>query len=44
MHTLKELAGLEGDIDDPAGQGEDVFRHCREEIQRCLDRAIERLV
>ena len=44
VHTLKEFAGLEGDIDDPAGQGEDVFRHCREEIQRCLDRAIERLV
>jgi len=41
--TLRELAGEEGDIADPAGQGEDVFRACRDEIKRCLLKAVERL-
>jgi protein-tyrosine-phosphatase len=42
--TLRELAGEAGDIGDPAGQGEDTFRACRDEIQRCLDKAIERVL
>lgn len=42
--TLKELAGLAGDIDDPAGHGNDVYRSCRDEIQMCLERAIEALL
>jgi protein-tyrosine-phosphatase len=42
--TLREFAGEAGDIADPAGQGEDVFRVCREEIARCLDKALPRLV
>ncbi len=41
--TLRELAGEHGDIADPAGQGEDVFRACRDEIKRCLVKAVERL-
>lgn len=36
--TLRELAGEEGDIGDPVGQGENVYRACRDEIIRCLDR------
>jgi protein-tyrosine phosphatase len=42
--TLRELAGEAGDIGDPAGQGEDTFRACRDEIKRCLEKAIERVL
>jgi protein-tyrosine-phosphatase len=42
--TLRELAGESGDIADPAAQGEDVFRICRDEIIRCLERSIDRLL
>ena len=42
--TLRELAGEEGDIGDPVGQGEDVYRACRDEITRCLDKGFERLL
>ena len=42
--TLRELAGEEGDIGDPVGQGEDVYRACRDEIARCLDKGIDRLL
>jgi protein-tyrosine-phosphatase len=42
--TLRELAGESGDIADPAMQGEDVFRACRDEIKRCLDKAMGRLM
>ncbi len=41
--TLSELAGESGDIEDPAGRDEDFFRHCRDEIRRCLEKAIDRL-
>ena len=43
VQTLKQFAGLAGNIEDPAGKGEDVFAACRDEIQMCLDRAIEKL-
>jgi protein-tyrosine-phosphatase len=42
--TLRELAGEEGDIGDPVGQGEEVYRACRDEIARCLDKGFERLL
>lgn len=42
--TLREFAGEAGDVDDPAGQGEDVFRACRDEIARCLAKALPRLL
>jgi protein-tyrosine-phosphatase len=42
--TLRELAGETGDIADPATQGEDVFRGCRDEITRCLDKGVDRLL
>lgn len=42
--TLRELAGESGDIADPAMQGEEVFRVCRDEIKRCLEKAIDRLL
>jgi protein-tyrosine-phosphatase len=42
--TLRELAGDAGDIADPSMQDEDVFRNCREEITRCLERGFDRLL
>jgi len=44
VYTLREFAGAPGDIDDPAMQGEDVFRTCRDEIKRCLDPTADRLL
>ena len=41
---LQELAGGSGDIADPAMQSEDVFRHCRDEIVRCLEAGLPRLL
>ena len=42
--TLKEVAGEAGDIEDPAGRDIEYYRHCRDEIRRCLEKAIECLV
>jgi protein-tyrosine-phosphatase len=42
IYTLKAFAGIEGDIDDPAGRDESVFAACRDEIKVCLERAITR--
>jgi protein-tyrosine-phosphatase len=42
--TLRELAGEDGDITDPATQGEEAFRWCRDEILRCLDTSFDRLL
>jgi protein arginine phosphatase len=42
--TLRQLAGEDGDIGDPAGLGEETFRHCRDEIARCLAASLDRLV
>ena len=44
MVTLRELAGEPGDIEDPAGLGEEAFRYCRDEILRCLEKAVPRLL
>jgi protein-tyrosine phosphatase len=44
VFTLREFAGDEGDIVDPAMQGEAAFRHSRDEITRCLEQSIERLL
>lgn len=44
VFTLREFAGEAGDIRDPATQGEDVFRACRDEIKRCLLLALDRLL
>jgi protein-tyrosine-phosphatase len=41
--TLKEAAGESGDIADPAGRDADVYRQCRDEIRRCLEKALDRL-
>jgi protein-tyrosine phosphatase len=43
-YTLREFAGASGDIDDPAMQGEDVFRACCQEIKQCLGPTADRLL
>ena len=43
VFTLKEFAGQQGDIEDPAGQTESVFSACCSEIKSCLEQAIHRL-
>jgi protein-tyrosine-phosphatase len=42
--TLRELAGEVGDIADPSMQDEDVFRRCRDEIVRCLEAGLDRVL
>ena len=42
--SLREFAGEEGDIADPAAQGEDVFRACLAEIKRCLEKSLDRFL
>jgi protein-tyrosine-phosphatase len=44
VFTLREFAGQEGDIDDPACQGEEIFRARLDEIKQCLERSIDRLM
>ncbi len=41
--TLAEAAGETGDVEDPAGRDEDCYRACRDQIRRCLAKAIDRL-
>jgi protein-tyrosine-phosphatase len=42
--TLREFAGEDGDIDDPAMQGEEAFRARLEEIKRCLEKSFDDLL
>jgi protein-tyrosine-phosphatase len=42
--TLRELVHEDGDIEDPAGLGEEAFRASRDEILRCLEKAVPRLL
>ena len=42
--TLRAFAGLAGDIDDPAGQSEEIFALRRDEIKECLVLALPRLL
>ncbi len=44
VFTLKEFAGEQGNIDDPAMQGEEVFRARMIEIRRCLEKSFENLL
>ena len=44
VFTLREFAGDAGDIHDPFGQDENRYRACRDEIKRCLERSIDRLL
>src|SRR4029453_527473 len=44
VFTLREFAGDDGDIKDPFGQDENRYRACRDEIKRCLEQSIDRLL
>ncbi len=44
VFTLREFAGEDGDIGDPMGQSDDVYRACRDEIKRCLKLSLGRLL
>ncbi|MGH7276986.1 MAG: low molecular weight protein arginine phosphatase [Candidatus Rokuibacteriota bacterium] len=44
VFTLREFAGEGGDIGDPMGQDDDVYRACRDEIKRCLELSLDRLL
>lgn len=44
VYTLKEFSGESGDIEDPAGKGEEAYLACKEEIRRCLEKAVNLLM
>ncbi len=44
IFTLKDYAGIGGNIEDPQGQDECVFQSCRDEIFECWTRSIDRLI
>ncbi|MBM4257797.1 MAG: hypothetical protein FJ147_18135 [Deltaproteobacteria bacterium] len=43
-YTLREFAGESGDIEDPAMQGDQVFRARLDEIKYCLEKAFDHLL
>src|SRR5262245_3426524 len=42
--TLRVFVGEDGGMEAPTPQGEDVFRACRDEIKRCLEKSVPRLL
>ncbi len=42
-HTLKEYAGLSGDIDDPYCRLTEVYWECATEIKSCLELALKKI-
>lgn len=38
--TLREFIGESGDITDPEGEGEQAYLACKQEIERCLMKAV----
>lgn len=44
VYTLKEFSGESGDIEDPAGKGEEAYLACKEEIRRWLEKAVSLLM
>ena len=44
VYTLKEFIGEAGDIADPFNGGDEAYAPCRDEIKRCLQKLVTRLV
>lgn len=44
VFTLKEYAGEEGDVVDPFGEGEEVYRSCRDELESLIIKIKDRIV
>jgi protein-tyrosine-phosphatase len=43
-YTLKAFAGEVGDIADPEGEHEEAYAECKVEVERCLKKAMPRIV
>jgi protein-tyrosine-phosphatase len=43
-YTLREFAGESGDIEDPAMQGDTIFRARLDEIKYCLEKSLDDLL
>ena len=44
IYTLKEFVGEAGDIADPFSGGDEAYAPCRDEIKRCLQKLIAKLL
>ncbi len=44
IYTLKEFVGQAGDIVDPFGRGDSAYVQCKDEIKRCLDKLVTKLL
>ena len=44
VFTLREFAGEQGDVDDPFGQGDDVFAACLSQIKLLMPAVMDRLL
>jgi protein-tyrosine-phosphatase len=44
IYTLKEFVGEAGDIADPFSGGDEAYAPCRDEIKRCIQKLITRLL
>jgi protein-tyrosine-phosphatase len=44
VYTLREFVGETGDIDDPFGEGDAAYAHCRDEIKMYLQKLITKLL
>jgi len=43
-YTLKEFVGEAGDIGDPFGESDAAYAQCRDEIKRCLQKLVTKLL
>jgi protein-tyrosine-phosphatase len=44
VYTLKEFIGEAGDIADPFNGGDEAYAPCRDEIKRCLQKLVTKLL
>jgi protein-tyrosine-phosphatase len=44
IYTLKEFVGEAGDISDPFGESDAAYAQCRDEIKRCLQKLVTKLL
>ncbi|MEM3512365.1 MAG: hypothetical protein QXY80_06905 [Candidatus Jordarchaeales archaeon] len=44
IYTLKEYVGETGDIEDPRTLGEENYKACKEEIKKCLEKLVKKIL
>lgn len=45
IFTIKEYAyGKEEDISDPWGRGENIYQICAEDLEKCIDKIVEKVI